>query len=526
MTNTSFLSREVLAHPLSLISFGVVGLVAVGGVAYYLVSTRSPIETWVSPTVSTIQEVVIVTGTVEPAQNPDLAFQNGGKVASVNVSVGQKVGQGQLLASLNLSTLQAQRAQAAANLAAAQAQLAALQVGPRAVDVTVKQTAIDQANTALSNLYSSIPANLSQAYDKSFSGVSASTDSLFGQPNSTNPTLAFSTTNSQTAVNASNERAIVNTELATWQLETNTLTSANTPSDIEIELTRSLAHLATLRSYCDTVLQALGSATPSSAVTQSSLSAAQASVAGLRDSVNGQILSLQNMQQQLKSAKLAVRLATDALNQTNAGATPEAIAAQQAQVDAARANVANVDAQIANSTIVAPFSGTVTSVALKSGQIVSPNTVGVSLTPESALQVVVFVSEIDMAKLAVGNSADVTLDAYGASRTFPAHVVTIDHALSTNNGAPAYKVTLQFVNNDPAIATGMTANASILAANKSGVLVLPRSAVIENGATTFVLVPSGSGTVQKQITLGISSTSTVEVISGLTASDRVLVQTK
>ena len=526
MTKTSFFSREVFAHPLSLISFGVVGLVAVGGMAYYLISTRAPSETWVSPSVSTIQEVVSASGTVEPAQNPDLAFQNGGKVASVSVSVGQTVSQGQSLASLDLSTLAAQRAQAAANLAAQQAQLAALQVGPRAVDVTAKQTAVDQANTTLANLYSSIPANLAQAYDRSFSGVSASTDSLFSQPNSTNPSLAFSTSNSQTAIDAATKRSGVNTELAAWQLETSALSSASTPSDIENELTRSLAHLSVVRSYCDTLLVALGTATPSSTFTQSSIAGSQAAIAGLRDSLNTQILTLQNLQQQLKSSKLVVQSATDALNQTNAGATPEAIAAQTAQVEAARASVANIDAQIANSTIVAPFSGTVTSVAVKSGQIVTPNTVGVSLTPESALQVVVFVSEIDMAKLAVGNSADVTLDAYGASRTFPAHVVTIDHALSTHNGTPAYKVTLQFVNNDPAIATGMTANASILAANKNGVLVLPRSAVIENGASTFVLIPSGASTIQKEVTLGIISTSTVEVVSGLTAIDRVLVQVK
>ena len=153
MTKTSIFSREVLAHPLSLISFGVVGLIAVGGFAYYLVSTRTPNETWVSPTIGTIEEVVTATGTVEPAQNPDLAFQNGGKVASVNVSVGQKVEQGQVLASLDLNTLEAQRAQAAATLAAQQAQLAALKVGPRAVDVTARQTAVDQANTALANMY-------------------------------------------------------------------------------------------------------------------------------------------------------------------------------------------------------------------------------------------------------------------------------------------------------------------------------------------------------------------------------------
>ncbi len=525
MQNKSFLSREVLAHPLSFISFGVVGLIAVGGFVYYALATRTPNQSWVSPIVRPIVETVTASGTVEPAQNPNLAFQSGGKVAVVNVSVGQTVSQGQRLASLDLSVLSAARAQAVANLNAQKAQLAQLQVGPRTVDVTAKQTTVDQANATLTNLYSSIPANIAQAYDKSFSGVSGATDVLFSQPNTTNPTLAFSTTNSQTAVDATTARTTVNTELATWEHETNTLTNASTPQTIEEALARSITHLSVVRSYCDTLLKALSSATPSGALSQSTLTAAQTSVGGLRDSVNGQILSLQSLQQQLTSSKLAVRSATDALNQVTAGATPEAIAAQQAQVAAAQANVENVDAQIANSTVVAPFTGTVTSVAVKSGQIVGPNTVAVSLTPESTLQVEVYVSEIDMAKLSVGASADVTLDAYGSSRIFPAHIVTIDHSRSTANGTSAYKVTLQFASNDPAIATGMTANASILAASKTGALTLPRSAIIENGTNTFVLVSSGSGTTQRPVTLGIVGTSTVEIVSGVTADDKVLMQT-
>ena len=182
----------------------------------------------------------------------------------------------------------------------------------------------------------------------------------------------------------------------------------------------------------------------------------------MRSTISGIITTLQNSQQQLAAAKLSVQSAQDSLNQTVAGAVPQDIEAQQAQVDAAQAQVENIDAQISNAIVVAPFSGTVASVHIKKGDIVPPNTAAVSLNPTSALQVVVYFSEIDIAKIKIGSPAEVTLDAYGNTRAFAARVVSVD--TSPTKGIPSasgYKATLQFLKTDAAISSGMTANVTI-----------------------------------------------------------------
>jgi multidrug resistance efflux pump len=456
--------RELILNPIILSSLGAVVVIAVGSTLYYVEGSKVPQTSLASVTATSSTEVVTGNGTVEPAENPNLAFESAGRVARVNVAVGQKVVSGQLLASLDTASLSAQRAQAQADLVSQQAKLDAMKAGARQVDVDAKQTAVAQASSALSNLYASIPANIAQAYDKSFSGMSADTDTLFGQPQSATPTLLFSTINNQLAFDAANARTRANGELSTWKSEANALSTASSPATIDGALTASLAHLQVLRTYADTLLEALSSATPSTTFSPASVAAAQTSVGTLRDTINSLILSTQGEQQQISTDELAIQSAGDALNQVMAGSTAQDIESQQALVDAAAANVENVDAQIQNAIVIAPFAGTVASVHVKQGDIVAPNTSAVSLNPESALQVSAYFSEIDVTKIKTKDHADVTLDAYGNGRVFSAQVVSVDTSPTTSNasgGPSGYKVTLQFAAADPAISSGMTANVSI-----------------------------------------------------------------
>ncbi|MGC9602687.1 MAG: HlyD family efflux transporter periplasmic adaptor subunit [Minisyncoccia bacterium] len=457
-------SNPLFTHPLVLGSIALVAVVAIGSGIYYHIATAVP-QTDVSATDATsTAESLTATGTVEPAQNPNLAFQSGGEVANVAVSDGAHVYAGEVLASLDTATLDAARAGAEATLQNQQANLAELQAGPRAVDVAAKQTAIDQANAALQNAYTDAATAITGGYDKSFSSVSSNTDTLFNQASSNNPTLVFSTINTQNAIDAVNTRITAETSLTIWNTETASL-SGDTPAQIETELTLSLAHLADVRAYTDALLVALGNAVPSSTFGSASVTAAEVSIDGLQSSINGLISSLQSAQQQITADKLAVESAENALDQLNAGATPQDIAAAQAEVAAAQAQVANIDAQIQNSIVVAPFAGTVASVQVKTGDTVAPNTTAISLNPESALQVVAYFSAIDIANVKVGTPADVTLDAYGNARHFAAHVVSVDTAPSPTSdaaGAPlGYKATLQFASADSAITSGMSANITI-----------------------------------------------------------------
>ena len=150
---------------------------------------------------------------------------------------------GEVLASLDTATLDAARAGAEATLQNQQANLALLQAGPRAVDVTAKQTAIDQAKAALQNAYTNAATTIAEGYNKSFSSVSSNTDTLFNQPSSNNPSLVFTTSNTQNAINAVNTRGTAEASLATWNTETISLPD-DTPAQVESELSLSLSHLA------------------------------------------------------------------------------------------------------------------------------------------------------------------------------------------------------------------------------------------------------------------------------------------
>ncbi len=229
-------------------------------------------------------------------------------------------------------------------------------------------------------------------------------------------------------------------------------------SDLDIALGVAAAHLGVARTFETDLIAALNGAIPSTSFPQSSITAALATASAARDTVNGLALSVTAMQQSLVSASLAVQSAQNALDQLNAGASVQDIAA-------AKANVEAVEAQISQNIIVAPFSGTVAAVAVKSGEIASPNTTAITVIPDAALQATVYVTEIDVARLAVGDAADVTLDAYGAGRHFAAVVQSVDQAPSvTNQGG--YKVTLSFVTPSVDIKSGMTANATIMQHNQ------------------------------------------------------------
>src|SRR3989344_818196 len=79
-------------------------------IASYLYFGRggAPALETVKTELRTITQEVSATGNVKPAESVDLAFETSGRVASVNAKVGDIVGAGQIIASLNSSELNTQ----------------------------------------------------------------------------------------------------------------------------------------------------------------------------------------------------------------------------------------------------------------------------------------------------------------------------------------------------------------------------------------------------------------------------------
>ncbi|MHB8717504.1 MAG: efflux RND transporter periplasmic adaptor subunit [Candidatus Dormibacteria bacterium] len=96
-----------------------------------------------SATLGTVEQTVGLSGNLTPQDESNLDFGVTSKVTAVDVSVGQTVSSGQVLATEDTTTLQTQLAQAQANLAAAQAKLA--------VDQQSSGQSLSQDLTQLSN---------------------------------------------------------------------------------------------------------------------------------------------------------------------------------------------------------------------------------------------------------------------------------------------------------------------------------------------------------------------------------------
>jgi multidrug efflux pump subunit AcrA (membrane-fusion protein) len=131
--------------------------------------------------------------------------------------------------------------------------------------------------------------------------------------------------------------------------------------------------------------------------------------------------------------------------------------------------------------------------------------------------------EADITKIHMQNPAEITLDAYGRDTVFEALVTKMDPAEIIIDGVPTYKVTLQFTAADSRIRSGMTANITIITAEKENVLAIPQRAIIREDGNKFVQIVQGTSIQKVQVETGLqASNGNIEIINGIQEGERVI----
>lgn len=141
----------------------------------------------------------------------------------------------------------------------------------------------------------------------------------------------------------------------------------------------------------------------------------------------------------------------------------------------------------------------------------------------------VSIDELDIANVKVGQDATVAVDAL-TDKTYTGKVTAISQVGATSNGVTTYPVTIQ-VEDDGNLKVGMSATATIVIVKHSGVLLLPLEALQASKGTQYVWVYTGtlpkdsSANPGKRTTVevGLSNSDYVEITSGLTADDQVVI---
>ena len=192
---------------------------------------------------------------------------------------------------------------------------------------------------------------------------------------------------------------------------------------------------------------------------------------------------------------------------------------KQAQMAIQSAQV-NLD----NAKLTAPFGGTVTEVSGLVGDQVSLGTKAFRIDDLSQMKVDVQVSEVDINSVQVGQPVTLTFDAV-AGKSYTGKVVEVAQAGDPVQGAVNFTVTVELTDTDAKVKPGMTAAVTITVKQMNNVLLVPNRAVRLVNSQRVVYVLSNGPAQEVNITLGASSDTMSEVVSGdLKAGDLIILK--
>jgi HlyD family secretion protein len=174
--------------------------------------------------------------------------------------------------------------------------------------------------------------------------------------------------------------------------------------------------------------------------------------------------------------------------------SPASVEKAQSALDQLDARISNLEAQVSlqsssraladmtlrDAAIVSPIDGVILTREVDPGQTVAATfqtpVLFVVAEDLARMRVVADVDEADIAKVAVGQPATFTVDAF-PQREFDATVVQVRNAAQVVTGVVTYEVLLDVENTDGQLRPGMTTTVKITTAEATDVLCVPNGAL-------------------------------------------------
>lgn len=151
-----------------------------------------------------------------------------------------------------------------------------------------------------------------------------------------------------------------------------------------------------------------------------------------------------------------------------------------------------------------------------SGESSTSSSALIELVDVRGYQLVVPLSESEIARVHVGQIATVTVEAL-EGRKLAAHVTAVGVLSTSSSGVVSYDVTFQLDQTEPALKPGMSASAEIVVAQAEGVNV-PTSAI---SADTVTVVEKDGRHVRRPVVTGLAGNSTTIILSGLQPGEQI-----
>lgn len=167
------------------------------------------------------------------------------------------------------------------------------------------------------------------------------------------------------------------------------------------------------------------------------------------------------------------------------------------------------------------LSGLTSSVdSLGSTSYSASRTAVITVIPTERMLLDIDVDEMDINSVQVGQAAEVTLDAI-QEQTFEGTITSVASTADNSGGVAKYKVELEIPRTEE-MKFGMSATAAINVDSRSDVLTIPMDALQSDGSNNVVYTSidrNGNFSDPVPVETGLSTSETVEIISGLSEGD-------
>ncbi|MBW8751152.1 MAG: biotin/lipoyl-binding protein [Propionibacteriales bacterium] len=479
-------------------------LVAGSGTAYAVTNDPSTGSyRTVRATKGDVEEVLSTSGSVDAARRADLEFGAAGTVARLAVAVGDTVRAGQVIARLDAHTLQAAVTRARASVARAVAQLEA-DKDAQAQAVADAASSKPKANKPKSSTPSASPTSsgpdpdtaaqlqalkdqqdaVLQAQTAATTAIAAAKDALTAQ------TAACADAYQEDGKSGDGDATACSTALAEVQARQDDVSAA------QDALAKALSTLAATLTQALATLSA-NSATPSDDPTTPSGGSTTPASDG------------------------AVTPTADQPDSSSGTVTAARLAADQAAIEKARADLVDAQQQLRQAVLRSTRSGRVVSLPVAEGDQVSAGDVGAVVVGGKAVTIKGTVPSAKVGQVKVGETVRVTTP--GQPDTAEGTVTAVGLVADTSSGTATYPVTVTVEDPTIPLPAGSQAMLAIVVATAKDVVTVPISAVTRRGDAASVRTWDGKELSRTGVTIGTVGAREVEITHGLEPGDEVVV---
>lgn len=232
---------------------------------------------------------------------------------------------------------------------------------------------------------------------------------------------------------------------------------------------------------------------------------------------------------QYDASTTAYELAEDTFNRLESLYADSIISTQdfrnaRAQRDQTKAQLELTNKQLLDSQIGAPFSGRIEERFVRSGELVNPGQPVVRLVNTDAIRILAGIPERFSGEIKEGSEVEVNIRALGIE-PIKSRVAYSGNVIDPDTRT--YTVEVELNNSEGIIKPDMIVELQVRRLTLQNVLIIPRTAVLrdEEGASVFIS-RTENGVKHAElvnVTLGMSSGSVIQILSGLEEGDEVVV---